>query len=212
MDRRASAFALAGLACAFAAGCGDDSASDAAESTSQTAKAKSQPGKIDLEPFLLQDGEEPGFKRIGISHTDSGLEAFVQGGDFPDDQVQRLRHAGFIAFTFQPMGVDGGNAGVTNAHLFETALGAREWLEWETSDAGIHEQIPDTKIDRFTVSGVPGARGWTGTDLHGNRIGQVLWVQGRCMLVIANEGKGDFVEPLSTGATAVYKRTKGRCP
>lgn len=85
-------------------------------------------------------------------------------------------------------------------------------MEWETSEEGIHDQIPETKIKRFTVSGIPGARGWTGTDLHGNRIGHVYWVQGRCMMVIGNEGEGDFVKPLSTGATAIYERTKGVCP
>ena len=29
-------------------------------------------------------------------------------------------------------------------------------MEWETSDEGIHRQIPDTKIHRFAVSGIPG--------------------------------------------------------
>lgn len=210
--RRAPLIALAGVACAFAAGCGDDSTSDATKATSQPAKAKSQPAKTDLERFLLQDGEEPGFKRIGAPRTETGVEAFVQGGDVPDDAAQRLRRAGFIAFTYQPVVVDGGNAGVTNVHLFGTAQGARDWMEWETSDEGIHVQIPDTKIDRFTVSGIPGARGWTGTDLHGNRIGHVYWVQGRCMILIGNEGEGDFVKPLSTGATAIYERTEGACP
>jgi hypothetical protein len=140
------------------------------------------------------------------------VEAFVLGGDVPDDEAQRLRRAGFLSFMYQPVGVHGGNAGVTNVHLFKTAQGARDWMTWETSDEGIHRQIPDTKIDRFAVSRIPGARGWTGTDLHGNRIGTVSWVQGRCMMVIGNEGGGDFVKPLSTGAIAIYERTKGRCP
>ena len=182
------------------------------KATPQPAKAKSQSARIDLERFLLQDGEEPRLKRIDAPDTDSGVEAFVQGGDVSDEAAQRLRRARLISFTFQPIVVDGGNAGVTNVHLFENAQGARDWMEWETSDAGIHDQIPDTKIHRFTVGGIPGARGWTGTDLHGNRIGHVFWVQGRCMMVIGNEGEGDFVKPLSTGATAIYERTKGVCP
>jgi hypothetical protein len=205
MVRHSSVVALAGLACAFATGCGDDSPYGAT-------KAKSPPAKIDLEQFLLQDGEEPGFKRVEAPRTETGVEAFVQGGDVPDDAAQRLRRAGFVSFIYQPVVVDGGNAGVTNVHLFKTAQGARDWMEWETSDKGIHVQVPDTKIRRFTVSGIPGARGWTGTDLHGNRIGNLLWVQGRCMMVIGNEGKGDFVKPLSTGARAIYERTKGACP
>jgi hypothetical protein len=201
--------------------CGDDNGGEGeataapdVEATATTAAGgdEAQPAKADLERFLLRDGEEPGFKRIAAPRTETGVEAFVQGGDVPDDEARRLRRAGFIAFTFQPVVVDGGNAGVTNVHLFETARGARDWMEWETSDEGIHRQIPGTKIDRFTVSGIPGARGWTGTDLHGNRIGTVSWVQVRCMMVIGNEGEGDFVKPLSTGATAIYERTKGACP
>ena len=139
------------------------------------------------------------------------MEAFVQGGDVPDDAAQRLRRAGFIS-SRTSRSSSPGNAGVSNVHLFETAQGARDWLEWETSEEGIHQQIPDTKIKRFTVSGIPAARGWTGTDLHDNRIGQVYWVQDRCMMVLANEGRGDFVKPLSTGAKAIYERTKGACP
>ena len=203
------------------AACGDDdgdgggttAASDVeTPATTAAESGETQPATVDLKRFLLRNGEEPGFKWIASPRTETGVEAFVQGGDLPDDAAQRLRRAGFISFTYQPMAVDGGNAGVTNVHLFETEQGARDWMEWETSDEGIHSQIPDTKIDRFTVSGIPGARGWTGTDLHDNRIGHVYWVQGRCMMVIGNEGKGDFVKPLSTGATAIYKRTKGVCP
>ncbi len=58
----------------------------------------------------------------------------------------------------------------------------------------------------------PGARGWTGSDLHGNPIGTVQWVQGRCMLVLVSEGDVPFVEVLSTGARAIYERTGGDCP
>jgi hypothetical protein len=196
---------------------GDESETSAAPDVDPTATTaagsdEAQPAEVNLERFLLRDGEEPGFKRIAAPRTDTGVEAFVQGGDVPDDEAQRLRRAGFLSFMFQPVAVDGGNAGVTNVHLFKTAQGARDWMRWETSDEGIHRQIPDTKIDRFADSGIRGARGWTGTDLHGNQIGTVFWVQGRCMMVIGNEGGGDFVKPLSTGATAIYERTKGRCP
>ena len=203
------------------AACGDDNGDEGgttaapdveAAATTAADSDEAQPVEVNLERFLLKDGEEPGFERIGAARSETGVEAFVLGGDVPDDEAQRLRRAGFLSFMFQPVGVDGGNAGVTNVHLFKTAQGARDWMKWETSNEGIHRQIPDTKIDRFAVSGIPGARGWTGTDLHGNRIGTVFWVQGRCMMVIGNEGEGDFVKPLSTGATAIYERTKGRCP
>ena len=76
----------------------------------------------------------------------------------------------------------------------------------------IHATLPETKIRRFTVRDVPGARGWTGSDLHGNPIGTVHWVQGRCMLLLVSEGDLPFVEVLSTGARAIYERTGGECP
>ena len=143
------------------AACGDDTGDESettaapdVEPTATTAAGsdEAQPAEADLERFLLRDGEEPGFKRIAAPRTDTGVEAFVQGGDVPDDEAQRLDRAGFIAFTFQPVVVDGGNAGVTNVHLFETARGARDWMAWETSDEGIQRQIPDTKIHRFAVA------------------------------------------------------------
>lgn len=217
---RAALTVLLVVALVVTAACGDQNEDESGSATPDVASTATtasqgdevQPAEVDLERFLLKDGEEPGFERLGPARTETGVEAFVLGGDVPDDDAQRLRHAGFVAFMYQPVGVEGGNAGVANVHLFETAQGARDWLKWETREAGIHRQIPDTRIDRFTVSGIPEARGWTGTDLHGNRIGTVSWVQGRCMLVIANEGKGDFVKPLSTGATAIYERTGGECP
>ena len=86
------------------AACGDDNGDEGGttaapdvETTATTAgeSDEAQPAKVNLERFLLRDGEEPGFKRIGAPRTDTGVEAFVQGGDVPDDEAQRLRRAGF---------------------------------------------------------------------------------------------------------------------
>ena len=133
-------------------------------------------------------------------------------GGFSADEVERLRRAGFISITFQPLNGDDGNSGVTTVLLFKTAEGARDWLEYETSDEGIDSMVPGAKPKRFTVPGVPGARGWTGGDRRDHPIGHVFWVQGRCEMVLGNEGEGDFVKPLSIGAKAIYDRTKGVCP
>jgi hypothetical protein len=160
-----------------------------------------------LERFLMQAGEMPGFDPIESPGVDSSAES----SGYPPDGVERLRRSGFISMTYQPVEAKH-NAGVSNVNLFKTEAGARDWMAYETSDEGIHSVVPDTKIQRFTVRGVPGARGWIGTDLHGNRNGHVYWLQGRCMLILGNEGKGSFVEPLSTGAKAIYERTNGTCP
>jgi hypothetical protein len=178
--------------------------------TDATPAAETDEAKVDVEPFLLQAGEEPGFEPVEAARTDSGVEALV--GGYATHEVERLRRAGFVSITIQPLSGDRGNAGVSTILLFETAEGARDWLEYETGIAGIESMVPGAKPRRFSVRDVPGARGWTGRDRHGNPIGHVFWVQGRCEMLIGNEGEGDFVEPLSIGATAVYNRTKGMCP
>ena len=208
-----------------AAGCdgsgSDDSAAKGAKPTATTsppdtvgetdpAVARAQPAKVNVERFLMQAGEEPGFDPIDEPRTDHGVQSLA--GGFSADEVERLRRAGFISITFQPLSADDHNAGVTTVLLFKTAEGARDWLEYETSDEGIESAVPGAKPKRFTVRGVPGARGWTGRDRHGNPIGHVFWVQGRCEMVLGNEGEGDFVKPLSIGAKAMYDRAKGVCP
>ncbi|HZO60150.1 MAG TPA: hypothetical protein VFB51_10700 [Solirubrobacterales bacterium] len=195
--------------------CGDDngdeggtSAAQDVETTATTAAA--QPAKADLERVLMQAGEEPGFEPVEEPRTDHGVQSLV--GGYSADEVERLRRAGFISITFQPLSADDGNAGVTTVLLFKTAEGARAWLDYETSNEGIDSMVPGAKPKRFTVPGVPGARGWTGRDRHDNPIGHVFWVQGRCEMLLGNEGEGDFVKPLSIGAQAIYDRTKGVCP
>jgi hypothetical protein len=201
------------------AACGDDNGDDGGttaardiETTATTAAESDEapPAKVNVERLLMQAGEEPGFEPIEDPRTDHGVQSLA--GGFAADEVERLRRAGFISITFQPLSGDYGSAGVTTVLLFKTAQGARDWLEYETSDEGIESMVPGAKPKRFTVPGVPGARGWTGGDRHDNPIGHVFWVQGRCEMLLGNEGEGDFVKPLSIGAKAIYDRTKGVCP
>jgi hypothetical protein len=201
------------------AACGDDNgdgggttADSDVEPTATTAAEsdEAQPAGVNVSRFLMRAGEEPGFEPIEEPRTDHGVQSLV--GGFSSDEVERLRRAGFISITFQPLSGDDHNGGVSTVLLFKTAEGARAWLQYETSDEGIESAVPGANPKRFTVRSVPGARGWIGRDRHDNPIGHVYWVQGRCEMVLGNEGEGDFVRPLSTGATAIYKRTKGVCP
>ena len=190
------------------AACGDDNEDEAGTTVAESAEP--QPAKVNVERFLMQAGEEPGFEPMDEPLTQHGVQSLA--GGFSADDVERLRRAGFISMTLQPLSADDGNAGVSTILLFKTAKGARDWLEYETSDEGIDSMVPGAKPKRFTVPGVPGARGWTGLDRHDNPIGHVFWVQGRCEMLLGNEGEGDFVKPLSIGAKAIYERTKGVCP
>jgi hypothetical protein len=190
------------------AACGADNDDGGAATAAGSDEAP--PAEVNVERFLMQAGEEPGFEPVGDPRTDRGVQSLV--GGYAPEEVERLRRAGFRSLTFQPLSGDRGSAGVTTVLLFKTAEGARDWLDYETSDAGIESMVPGAKPRRFTVPGVPGARGWTGRDRHDNPIGHVFWVQGRCEMLIGNEGKGDFVKRLSVGARAIYDRTRGVCP
>lgn len=204
MDHRNHVLSLAGLlvAAGLAAGCGSDS--------KPAAKTASEPAaKADLESFLMRNGEEPGFRRVEQPQTITGVEELGSAGFTPAD-ARRLRGYGFVATAFQP--TEGArNAGVTAVDLFATAQGARRSMAHEVRPSTIRA-LGNVLSGRFAVEGVPGARGWTGRDQHGNRIGHVLWVQGRCFFILGNEGRGPLAGPLSTGARAIHQRTNGQCP
>jgi hypothetical protein len=198
------ALVLIGPAC----GGDDDDEPPAPEATTENA----QSGAADLDRFLVRDGEEPGSRPSGDAFTIEGVDAFADYARLSRAEVRQLRQNEFVSFTTVRTigGRDG--AGVSEMRLFATPEGARNEMTYELRASTIRALLPKTKIRRFRVSGVPGGRGWTGSDLHGNPIGTAHWVQGRCMLVLVSEGEVPFVEVLSTGARAIYKRTGGDCP
>ena len=199
------------LASSGLAACGDgDDGGDAAVST--PGPRSSAP---DLKRFLMRKGEEPGFRpgaapgampRSG--ETITGLKAFVTDMRLGPADERRLRSEGFISFTVEPIRGPQ-SAGVMNVALYETAEGAKHSLAHEVRPDVIRAFGPVENLRFFTVPGVPGARGWTASEPH---VGNVQWVQGRCMFVLGNQGPGPFVGPLSAGVRAIYKRTDGQCP
>jgi hypothetical protein len=200
----AVALLLIGSACG---GDGDDESA-----APEAANGKTQSGPRGLDRFLMRNGEEPGFRPDGDAFTVVGVDAFAEHARLSRAEAQQLRENEFISFTMRRTLAGRDAAGVSEVRLFATPEGARDEMTYELRASTIHALLPKTKIRRFTVRGVPGARGWTGSDLHGNPIGTVHWVQGRCMLVLVSEGDVSFVDALSTGARAIYERTGGDCP
>jgi hypothetical protein len=206
------AVALATLAIGIAA-CGDD---DGDETTApEAANGNARAGAENLDRFLMREGEEPGFRpgarpdALPRSRgTITGVEAFVKDMPLAPADARRLRSEGFISYTFQPLSGPR-TAGITNVTLYATAEGAKHSLAHELRTDVIRAFGPVANLRRFPVPGIPGARGWTASKPH---VGNVNWVQGRCMLVLGNQGPGPFAGPLSTGARAIYERTNGECP
>ena len=190
--------------------CGGDGDDEPAAPEAASGNARS--GGRDLDRFLMRNGEEPGFRPDGDAFTVKGVDAFAAHARLLPAEVQQLRENGFISFTARRTLKGRDAAGVSEVRLFATPKGARNEMTYELRASTIRAILPETKILRFTVRDVPGARGWTGSDLHGNPIGTVQWVQGRCVLVLVSEGDLPFVEALSTGARAIFERTGGNCP
>jgi hypothetical protein len=208
MDRSTAGLVVALLL--FASACGDDSDDESAAREKANGTARSEPRDVDR--FLMRNGEEPGFRPEGEAFTVVGVNAIANHWGLSPADAQQLRDRGFISFTTRgtSSGRDGG--GVSEVLLFTTPEGARDQMTHDLRASTIRATLPETEIRRFTVADVPGARGWTGSDLHGNPIGTVQWVQGRCLLLLVSEGDVPFVEALSTGARATYERTGRDCP
>jgi hypothetical protein len=205
MARRAALVALLGLLVALLVGCGGDDEPSTSSPETPTESAEVA-GPTGLEEYLLQDGDIPGLVPI-----DSPVTNESDPFDLPPGGAEVLQRSGYVSTTFQP--AEGEEAaGVSSVLLFDSEQGARAWMAYETLESVLRFQIPEGDFDRFRVRDVPGARGWTGPDLHGNAIGNVYWTQGRCMLLVAIETEGPKVELLSTGAQSIYERTGGTCP
>jgi hypothetical protein len=206
------AVALAALVIGLAACGGDDGDKPAAL---EAANGNARSAASDLDRFLFRKGEEPGF-RPGAGPdqapqsggTITGVKAFAKDMHLAPADARRLRSEGFISFTVQPIRGPR-TAGITNVALFATAEGAQHNMAHELRTDVIRSFGPVANLRRFSVPGIPGARGWTASEPH---VGNVNWVQGRCVLVLGNQGPGPFVGPLSRGARAIHERTNGQCP
>jgi hypothetical protein len=210
--------ALAALVIAIAA-CGDDGDTDRAapEAPNATPRAVAE----DLGRYLMRRDEEPEF-RPGTGpgatprerQTVTGVKAFVNEMNLLAADERRLSSEGFVSFTSRP--IRGPRAaGVTNVSLYETADGAERSLAHELRPDVIRAAGPLANLRFFSVPGIPGARGWTASlpgEPESRAVGNVLWVQGRCVHVLGNQGPGPFVGPLSRGARAIYERTSEQCP
>lgn len=163
----------------------------------------------------MREGEEPGFRPGALPgamprtrETITGVEALVKELGLTRADAQRLRKEGFISSTSGPIRGPR-TAGITTVEAYETEEGAKHSQAHELRPDVIRGFGPVESLRYFTVSGVPRARGWTASKPH---VANVSWVQGRCMLILGNQGPGRLAGPLSAGVRAIYARTNGECP
>ncbi len=171
--------------------------------------------KAGVERFLLARGEEPGYEPSGDVEKLSSAEEYAARGPRPQAEARRLRDEGFVSFVRRPLeGKEG--SGVTSLLLFASAAGAEREAAAERRSLDVN--FRGWTLKRFDVPGVPGAFGWTATNKDasdappGERVGNIVWVEGRCEMTLGNAGTGSFAAPLTAGVKAVHRRVAGRCP
>ena len=183
--------------------------------TAMALGACGESGAPDLDQFLMRKGEEPGFSpgalpgampRTRVRIT--GVEALVKEFGLTEAEAQRLRRDGFISSITGPIRGPR-TAGISTVDVYETDEGAKYSAAHQLSSDVIRASGPVKGLRYFTVPGVPGARGWTASEPH---VANVVWVEGRCMFVLGNQGPGRLPGPLSEGVRAIHERTNGKCP
>ena len=209
---------LVSLAMGVAA-CGgdDDEASDKTTGTTGTTETTETTGvQPDLERFLLASGEEPGYEpSAGPPEQLSSAEELAGRSKQPKAEARRLRDEGFVSFVRREL--EGKNGpGVTSLILFDSEAGAKR--EAAAARRNLDVEYRGWTLKHFDVPGVPGAFGWTARNRdapdapRGERVGNVTWVEGRCVMTLGNAGTSSFEAPLTAGVTAVHRRVAGRCP
>ena len=191
---------MATLVIGFGA-CGGEDKTSAKEAVT-TGKSESTAG---VERFLLARGEEPGYRPGGPVTKVSSLR------ELPPPlraRARLLRDRGFVSLISRPL-QGNESAGVTSLLLFTNAAGARREATQQRRDLEV--DFRGWTLKRFDVPGVPGAFGSTARN-GSHRVGNVTWVEGRCVMTLGNEAESSSVAPLRAGVQAVHRRVAGRCP
>ena len=204
--------ALATLVIGLAA-CGGD---DGDENTAQAAaNGTPRSGARDLDRYLMQGGEEPGFRpgaapgaTPSSGGTITGVRAFVEDMHLPQADAQRLRREGFISFTSQPIRGPR-TAGISNVALFATAEGAKHNMAHELR-TGRHPRVwPRRKppiLHRPRHSRCPRL------DRLQAACRQPLVGAGSVRARPRKPGSRPVRRPVLAAARAIYQRSKGQCP
>lgn len=158
--------------------------------------------------LLVRPGEMPGFAFDGPRTVSAQVNDFAPT---PKDAT-RFRADGFADGATQHLrgtGANRGAIGISVGFVFATPSAAQRELLRSLSESIASQG--SARIARFTVPGVPTARGFTATT-GSDRATNVVFRSGRCMLLIGDIGRRSSLSGLVKAAVrAVYSRIAGSC-
>jgi hypothetical protein len=157
--------------------------------------------KLPLSAYLVQGHEETGMRTTGGATADRTPVQWTSGG-VPDAAAEnkRLDQEGFREVLSVPTGSTRGQSISWAMQLGSASAAAREQAaELQPFGSG-----PSTT--RFTVTGVPGAKGWDQANTDAN----ILFTEGRCLMLVGDEVSGGDQPPVIAAAHAIWARTHGK--
>lgn len=162
----------------------------------------SSPSGLALGAYTVRGKEEPGYVATGAILYKT-LQAAAGQGNFSSADLQRMKQEGFKGEAVENTGIQ--EAGLSRVLELGSVAGAERELR-----ANISEDLHSGGA-KFSVPTIPGAVGVAYPAKTGGGGGNVLFQEGRCFLLVGDEGKtASYRDPAIAGANAVWKRTHGR--
>jgi hypothetical protein len=161
--------------------------------------------------MLLTAGEEPGFTPAPGIQT-YALAGWAEAASLSSGDRHRLQTEGFVRAAVEQTS-DAGDSGVSNVQEFTSPTGARAALSYDgAAKTELLRQPKNTRLEHFSVPAVPGAVGYALTGPGAPAATNVIWVEGRCELILGSQGSAPLDSRVGSGAAKIYRRTKGTCP
>lgn len=168
---------------------------------------------IPLGRWLARPGDEPGFVAHGRPEVFSNAAKWtdVEAPSAARRDTARLRREGFVVGVFEATTAPGKLHGGSAVLELGSAADARAEMRAELREA-ISVQ-GHASIHRFTIAGVAGTRSFTAALGSDQADANSFFTEGRCMMVISDQGTAaDVAQPVTHAVQAIFHRTGGRCP
>lgn len=189
------------------AGCGGSSISHTASTTASTGSttAPSAASASGINVYVIKGREEPGYPPQTPADYASAKAMETGTGGYSPGDLKRLTAEGFRGAAVEQTGTAEG--GLSFVFEFSSVAGAKRELQAEVRE-DLHSNGHPV---RFSVAGIPSAVGIAypnTTAGGGGGGGNVLWQEGRCVLLVGDtDGTSSYRKPAVAGATAIWKRT-----
>jgi hypothetical protein len=203
ISRTRSVRALAGgviLALVLAACGGGSKQSPATTPTTSTSPAA---GPSPLAVYLLRSGE--GGFTVSTPIDQTTVAEWVSVSQSTAADGRRVRGEGFREALEQPTSTTSGGGGLDFVlELGSAAAAGREEAVELKEDVAEQGHVP---VTHFRVSGIPGSDGIAASGGKRGTAANVLFTEGRCLLLVGNGAAGGSKADVVAGALAIYRRS-----